>query len=164
MAQATPPPADASSADVTADWARPHLSQTVVVATAHGTVKGRLVSAGGPLLVVDVPNPEPWISPRRIRTPIAMADVRQVSVQKDDPIVDGAVIGASLIAACLRWGWCGQGFDGQHTGRDCSIAVAFGAVFGGGLDASRHGTQEIFRPPPAGAVESRPAFVISLRF
>lgn len=155
--------AQAPEAPVAA-WAQPYLSKIVVVATAHGKVKGSLVSAGERELVVDVPNPEPWVAPRKIRTTVAMTDVRKVSVQKDDPILDGILIGAALEAACLRWLLCGQGFSGEHNGRDWSLAIGFGALLGGGIDASHHGTQEIFRQPPAGAVESRPAFVLTKRF
>jgi hypothetical protein len=108
-------------------------------------VRGKLISADDTEIVVGVRNPEPWVSPRYIPTPVKFDDVRRVSVQKGDRIVNGAIIGAAAILACLKWFRCGQGFDGKHNGRDWTLAVAFGATLGGGLDSTIHAWQEIYR-------------------
>ena len=118
-------------------------------------------------LVVDVPNPEPWVSPRVISRELAMSDVTRVSVRNKDTVIDGVVIGAAAMLACLKWIGCDQGFDGQHNTRDWSVGVAVGALFVGGFDASVHGTQEIYRKGPTASgprLEGGTAIRISMKF
>jgi hypothetical protein len=131
----------------TMPWAQSFLSRQVTVRTDHGKVRGKLISADDAEIVIGVRNPELWVSPRYIPTPVKFDDVRRVSVQKDDSIVNGAIIGAAAICACLKWYWCGQGFDGEHNGRDWTVAIAVGALLGGGFDSGIHSWQEIYRRP-----------------
>jgi hypothetical protein len=138
-----------------APWAQSFLSRQVTVRTDHGKVRGRLISADDTEIVVGVRNPELWVSPRYIPTPVKFDDVRRVSVQKDDSIVNGAIIGAAAIFACLKWYWCGQGFDGEHNGRDWTLAIAFGAFLGDGFYSGIHSSQEIYRRPDP--VRAQPA-------
>lgn len=164
MAQSTTPQAEAPPREGSPAWARPYVSQIVVVATTHGNVSGLLVSATDEQVVVDVSTPRPFMKALVTRTPLAMVDVRRVSVRKKDPIIDGALIGAGVMVLCLTSHYCGGGFSGEHNGRDWAITIGLGAALGGATDASIHGTQQVFPQPPVGAVESRPAFVVSKRF
>jgi hypothetical protein len=153
------------SADRDPAWAQPYVSQSVVAETSRGKIRGRLVLADSQQLVIDVRNPEPWAAPRAIRTPLSMADVRRVSVKKPDTIVDGVLIGAAAMLACLEWAYCGQGFDGRHTARDWSISVGIGALLGGELDASTQKTKEIYRKnPDVSNAGMRSVIVLSKRF
>jgi hypothetical protein len=150
-----------------APWARPFVSSRVIVQTDGGKVSGRLVSADEEKVIVDVRNAEPWGAPRYLRTPVKLETVQRVSVQKDDSIVNGVLIGAAAMLACLKWVGCSQGFDGRHNGRDWALATAFGATLGGGFDATIHAAHEIYRRPDrvrAGSTASTAAVGFRVRF
>jgi hypothetical protein len=146
-------------------WARPYISRSVVIATPHGKVSGRLVSADENDIVVDVRNPELWATPRYERTSLSMAEVRRVSVREKDSIADGVLIGAIAMVVCLRWAFCSQGFDGKHDARDWAVGIGVGALLGGGFDASHQRQRAIYRPPATADASGKPAMVLlSLRF
>jgi hypothetical protein len=77
------------SGDAAGAWARPFLSRSV-----QRKVRGRLVSADEAQIVIDVPNPEPWTSPRHLPTRLNLDDVQKVSVRKEDSI--GAAFDSSI--------------------------------------------------------------------
>jgi hypothetical protein len=148
-----------------ASWAQPYVSRSVVIATPHKKVSGRLVSADDHDIVVDVRNPELWATPRYKRASLSMAEVREVSVREKDPIVDGVIIGAVAMVVCLRWAFCSQGFDGKHDGRDWAVGIGLGALLGGGFDASHQRQRAIYRSPTTVDNSARrPMLLLSVRF
>jgi hypothetical protein len=146
-------------------WARDYLSRSVVISTAASKLSGRLVSVDEKSITVDVPNPEPWATPRFRRTTVSLADVRTVAVREKDSIVDGVVIGAIASGICMKWIGCGQGLDGQHNGRDWAVGIGIGALFGGGFDAAYQRKRVIYAPGLSAAeVRRQPALLFAFRF
>ncbi len=148
----------------TAPWAQSFLSRQVTVRTDRGKVRGTLISADDAEIVVGVRNPEPWVSPRYIPTPVTFDDVRRVSVQKEDSIVNGILIGTATMFVCLKWFLCRQGFEGRHEAGQWVAALAVGATLGGGFDSGIHSWQEIYRrPDPVRAGPTASAAAIGFR-
>jgi len=142
----TPASAQDSRAD---DFAGDRV--TVQLEGPKQSLRGRLVSFDSATLTVEFPKDSPRGGSAVTRETIPTGRVRQIDVEKRDPIWNGALLGATFMAVCMAT-WCQQGLDGPSSSGDVLMAGVMGGLLGGGIDALTRQRQTIYKASrkPAG--------------
>jgi hypothetical protein len=121
---------------------------TVTLEGPRQSLRGRLVSFDSATLTVEFPSDSPGGGSTLIHETVPTGRVRQIDVEKRDPIWNGALLGAVVMVVCAAT-WCQQGMDGPSGAADVIASGAMGALLGGGIDALSRERKTIYKARPA---------------
>ena len=120
----------------------------VRIAGEKGELRGRLLRLDPKSVQVEIDDSRANVGPSRRVLDIPLDRVARIDREEHDSLIDGAILGALYVAACIRW-WCGQGMNqAPNLPRDLWIGAALGAGLGAGLDSAFYHRTTIY-PPPA---------------
>jgi len=120
----------------------------VRIAGENGELRGRLLRLDPKSVLMEIDDSRANVGPSRRVLDIPLDRVVRIDREEHDSLIDGAILGALYVAACVRW-WCGQGMSQPlKLPRDMWIGAALGAGLGAGLDSVLYRRTPLYPSPP----------------